>query len=642
MKIKYMLGAVLICLSLTSCGDFLEIEPKTFVSEDNFWNEKTDIDQMMTGVYVKMQSDPFIRRCIMWGETRSDNVIAGRLEYNKQVDEYRTLRNQLMSTNQYTDWSSFYAVIAQCNIIIARASEVAEKDPTYMDSDVRATQAEATFLRALSYFYLVRAFKDVPYYTKAIQSDDDIPELPAVSGDVIVRELIADLESVAGNALKAYPEDNDSRFNSDCNRVTQNAIYALLADLCLWDKQYQKCVDYAQKVIDAKCVEYREDPKKKWKGSMSSMSDVTPTLIKWNRYTDPDATHESRMGYPLYPCYTQNSDYYGHDFNTIFSATGNSFESIFELAFTYSESSNYLLNIPLAQLYGNLYSGDMKINNATQYSGNDGMGWLAVYDDVVADLNSTPKVFVNDHDCRYYTNIYTGDASGSATSGYVAKYVYSRRQIYDKADISGATTTLPFATTPNYNSYPLYATFNWIFYRLSDVMLMQAEALIELATHDEYIAMTTDDSGNRVPLTDENGSQVYDENLIRAFSIIYAVNRRSIMDRKTLITNPTAYDLDWTRYQNRALLRDLCREERRRELMFEGKRWFDLIRYCRQDGSTKYLQSKVPAKSGGSVPVSFEALYWPYNKNEVKNNPNLSQKAYYGDDDTDGNFESTK
>ena len=126
MKIKYMLGAVLICLSLTSCGDFLEIEPKTFVSEDNFWNEKTDIDQMMTGVYVKMQSDPFIRRCIMWGETRSDNVIAGRLEYNKQVDEYRTLRNQLMSTNQYTDWSSFYAVIAQCNIIIARASEVAE------------------------------------------------------------------------------------------------------------------------------------------------------------------------------------------------------------------------------------------------------------------------------------------------------------------------------------------------------------------------------------------------------------------------------------------------------------------------------------------------------------------------------------
>ena len=46
-----MLAAVA-CLGLSSCGDFLAIEPKTFVSEDNFWNEKTDIDQMVTGVLL--------------------------------------------------------------------------------------------------------------------------------------------------------------------------------------------------------------------------------------------------------------------------------------------------------------------------------------------------------------------------------------------------------------------------------------------------------------------------------------------------------------------------------------------------------------------------------------------------------------
>ena len=188
-----MLGAALFCLSLSSCGDFLEIEPKTFVSEDNFWNEKNDIEQMLTGVYVKMQSDAYIRRCIMWGETRSDNVIAGRLDYNKQVDEYRTLRYQLDSANQFTNWSIFYSVINQCNTIIARAPEVSQNDPTYMDTDVRATQAEASFLRDLSYFYLVRAFKDVPFYFDAIQSDDDIPALPPVSGDQIVPALIADL-----------------------------------------------------------------------------------------------------------------------------------------------------------------------------------------------------------------------------------------------------------------------------------------------------------------------------------------------------------------------------------------------------------------------------------------------------------------
>ena len=41
-KIKTLFVASLACIGLVSCGDFLEIEPKTFVSENNFWNEKSD------------------------------------------------------------------------------------------------------------------------------------------------------------------------------------------------------------------------------------------------------------------------------------------------------------------------------------------------------------------------------------------------------------------------------------------------------------------------------------------------------------------------------------------------------------------------------------------------------------------------
>ena len=169
-NIKSILLAGIACLTLVGCGDFLTIEPKNFVSEDNFWNEKTDIDQMVTGTYTKMQSAAFIQRLIMWGETRSDNITEG-LNCQGQLDIYRTLQEHLLSTNQYADWTSFYAVINQCNIIIERAPEVSEKDPVYTHSDVLATQAEMTYLRALCYFYLVRAFKDVPYYTYAIQSD---------------------------------------------------------------------------------------------------------------------------------------------------------------------------------------------------------------------------------------------------------------------------------------------------------------------------------------------------------------------------------------------------------------------------------------------------------------------------------------
>ena len=126
-KINIILLSAVTALAMSSCGDFLNIKPRTFVSDDNFWNEKTDVEQMVTGLYTKMQSDAFIRRCIVWGEVRSDNTGMG-LDVDKNTDLERTLKENLLSTNGYTTWVDFYNIINQCNIIIARAPEVSESD----------------------------------------------------------------------------------------------------------------------------------------------------------------------------------------------------------------------------------------------------------------------------------------------------------------------------------------------------------------------------------------------------------------------------------------------------------------------------------------------------------------------------------
>ncbi len=628
-SIKTILGAGLFCLAMSSCGDFLNIEPKTFVSEDNFWNEKKDIDQLIAGTYTKMQDENFIRRCIVWGEVRGGDVAEGKECETKHVDVYRTLREYLLSTNQFTDWTQFYNVINQCNIIIARAPEVSEKDPTYTASDVLATQAEATFLRSLAYFYLVRAFEDVPYYTNPVQSDDDAEPRAATKGDDIIRSLIADLESVVGNALKAYPDDNvvnaSIYYDSNCNRVTQNAIYALLADLCLWDGQYKKCIDYCQRVINAKRQKYQE----KWGRMTATSSSGIPYLFKWDDDTDTDPL-TGVMGYPLYPCFqASGSDVmYGNDFRYNFGV-GSSFESIFELAFTPENANdgNHIHNRACSLLYGNYLPG----NNGDH---NDGEGYLAVHENVSTDItNATPKVFSSSRDCRFYTSQQIiGGTSSASSSTYIAKFVQSSRVITPG---SGSSYDI------SYGFYS-YANRNWIFYRLTDVMLMEAEALIESARYDDYKVMTTDNLGASVPLLDDNGDQVYEENLKRAFALIYAVNRRSIMVNATANTTlSNAYHLKFDNYGTRAALRNLCMKERRCELMFEGKRWFDMIRYWHRDGRDEFVKS-IPARSGGTVPVSYEALFWPYNKYELQNNPLLKQKAYYGDDSDEGNFSSTK
>ncbi len=590
------------CLGMASCGDFLDIEPKTFVSEDNFWNEKTDIDQMVAGAYVSMQSDAFIQRCIMWGETRSDNIGEG-LNASGQTDIYRTLKENLMSTNAYTTWVDFYRVINQCNTIIEMAPVVSEKDPVYTESDVLATQAEMSGLRALCYFYLVRAFKDIPYYTYAIQSEDEVAPIAPSDGDSIVRCLIEDLEGCVSYALKAFPKSTNSAYDDTKNRITQNAIYAILTDLCLWDGRYDDAVRYAQIVIDSKYNEYQEDY-----ANSTGMSSGNVALFQHSNDT-------YSKGFPLYPCYSGNT--FGNDFDQIFGGNQNSFESIFELPFTYDgTNSNYLSNTAFATLYGNYYSS----------GGNNGNGYLSAADEIVSDVYNSPSGAIFDHryDVRFYENI--SPESDDYASGYAAKNVLTSVSI----QTSTSGSTLPYVADGG-AGHSIYANRNFIFYRLTDVMLMQAEALIELGSNE-----STDEEGN--------STSGLDDKLQQAFYIIWAVNRRSIMTNSTQTTS--SYELTMNSNNNKSLLQDLVMKERRRELMFEGKRWFDLLRQCHRAGTTDYVKSRVSAKgsSGGSATLftNYEALFWPYNKEEIKNNDLLSQKPYYGNDDDENSFSSTK
>lgn len=589
-------------LGMTSCGDFLNIEPKHFVSEDNFWNEKTDIDQMVTGVYTSLQNDGIIERCIMWGETRSDNV-AGGLKYDGRINIYRVLKENLLSNNAYTTWINFYSVINKCNTIIEMAPVVSERDPVYTASDVRATQAEMACIRDLCYFYLVRAFKDVPYYTHAIRDESQAVSIAPTSGDSIVRCLITDLEGHVNNALKAYPKDKSSLYNSNRNRITQNAIYALLADLCLWDNQYQKTVNYAQKVIDAKVAEYREDY-----AQGISLSTGAPVLYQ---YSNNYYTGES---YPLYPCFDAGNTF-GNDFNAIFGGNQNSFESLFELAYTYDGSdANYLSNNAAGALYG----------NHLQKDGNDGKGFLAAVEALVNDVpQKSYRLFDHDKDCRFYTSM---NADDEYTKGYIAKFVASSKTV----------STVSGKQTPYIASYSarIYNNRNWIFYRLTDVMLMQAEALVEMGG-DNLNSAGTDENGN--PIT------VIDQNLMKAFSLVWSVNRRSIMTNSNTTDSPQA--LNVSNYQTKSMLRELVMKERRRELLFEGKRWFDIIRRCHREGNTAYARANVPSKissgSSSTLFINYESLYWPYNRDEVRNNNLLNQKPFYGSDDDDDSYSKT-
>ena len=213
--------------SLSACSDFLEIEPLETIVLDKFWNEEADVENVVAECYSSMQSQAVIERMMAWGEFRSDNVVGGTNAEN---------------------------VINNCNTIIYYAPQVKQKDPNYTERDLNVTIAEASAIRDLMYFYLIRSFEKVPYTTTPFLDDNQKMDLAPLPFDAVLDSLITDLEKVQDKAVKTY---SSTKPYYQHGRITQDAIHAMLADMYLWKQDYRNAVRYADMVIKSKTDDYQ-------------------------------------------------------------------------------------------------------------------------------------------------------------------------------------------------------------------------------------------------------------------------------------------------------------------------------------------------------------------------------------------------
>ena len=559
-KVKGLAAAMILAplssLLFTSCGDFLEIEPQDKIVLEKFWNEKSDVENVLVGCYSALQSYDAIARMMVWGEFRSDNVEPG-LNTQNNASLLRVLNENIDATNGFTTWNIFYAVINRCNTVMLYAPDVAAKDPAYTQSELNATIAEATALRALCYFYLIRTFRDVPYITEAYTDDSQEMEIAATPFNRVLNSLIADLESVKNDAVRRYPS-NKALYQT--GRITQQAIYAMLCEMYLWKQDYDNCIKYAELIIDAKKEYYKE------------------------KYAGRTLDTDGRLnGYPLEIGWRGgNSVVFGLDYGYIFGQTnsrvdiGDSDEIIFELVFM--SDQNMLKNGPINDFYGN--ATDLK-------------GMAAPASFLGLDPNVKDQLF-NKLDARYYFNI----SSGGSKNYRINKYVYENVTV----EVSGSDPRITY-----YNPYNKdYNSSNWIVYRLTDIMLLEAEALVERGEDES-------------------------EDFKKAFELVQTINNRALCDPK--LTNALK---ESTYIKKKSMMRELVLKERQRELMFEGKRWYDLVRRSMRDGDTDMLTQCVGQKDveNSALAQNFlkkmDAIFWPYNQDEVRVNSKLVQNPAFG------------
>lgn len=556
----------MMALGLGSCSDFLEIEPLNDIVLDKFWNEENDVENIVAGCYSGMQNRILIERMIVWGELRSDHLIGGT-GVQDSINIQNILKENITANNVYTSWGEFYDIINRCNTVLHYSPLVAERDPNYTETELMATRAEVSAIRDLCYFYLIRTFRDVPYSTQPFLDELQQMAMPATKFDAVLDSLITDLENVKSYAVKTYPV---SKTNYQCGRITQDAIHAMLAEMYLWKKDYANSVKYADMVIDAKTQRFQDEIDNAGGNSSS---------------------YKMFEGYPLiYDSYT-TGNLYGNAYGTIFGS-GASRESILELIF--ADDNTRLANHGLSFLYGNQKTMP---------------GIVKPADFITTDVSDASyKVFCDKYDTRNYENLYKMSASQYGVAKYVCK----------SGMVSISSTEITSSASPSYPEE--YCHANWILYRLTDVMLLKAEALVQMVDGDAK-------------------TEANDSLLRAAYDIVSVINKRS--------NCATTYmPITYANYSTKSQMENLVFEERARELMFEGKRWYDLVRRSLRDGNTSYLVQQVTRKGSDNASVvqaklaKMDAIFWPYNLDELKVNPYLVQNPAFGSGD-DNSYQNT-
>lgn len=555
--------ATAICLpmsvALVSCDDFLTVLPTNETILEHYWENEKDVVNAVSACYEKLEQKEVIQRMVVWGELRSDNMVIGSGASN---DIQQILKENLLETNGFTKWVDFYQCINRCNNILYYAPKVNKIDPNFTDSELRATIAEATTLRALCYFYLIRTFRDVPYVTKPSIDDNISVTRPATKFDDVLDSIITSVEAVKEDVIRSYGETS----LKNKVRITRWATYSLLADMYLWKGDYQKCIDNCDKVIKHFIDEYEEDYRK---------GDVTTTELYSNIY-------------PLISVSPTGYSSGGYAFNDLFCDQYSS-ESIFEIDCSALSYSNHALN----DFYGIETPGEGQI--AAAYYLTDG-------------IFSSSNNYFNKTDYRAFENM-----EEKSSKLRIHKYVDYHISYKTSATLNEApkiTRTTSTSKVPN-----------WIIYRFSDILLMKAEAEVELA-------------GNVTSSEEVTEEQI--DHYKRAFACVSATWKRA-NDKRTA----TKDTLIFSNYSgSRSTMEDLIMGERQREFMFEGKRWYDLVRMCRRDGSNSRMIEKVLPKfeqDGSKIRIKLaspDILYFPYNRDEIKVNTELKQNPAYVTDDT--------
>ena len=238
----YMLFAA--ALSCSSCTDFLEEHPKSFLSPDNFYQTADDINSGLNAVYRAPQ-DRYSRNWAgpCWFEWGTDICEITDKSTWAHHNEIARLPSTFNASSEIPEdfWEYTFNHVKDANNLLAVLpnAPIDEEDKLLVEGQTRA-------LRAFLYFDAVRVFNGVPLL---LESNSDITYLktvPRATPEEIYAAVIEDLRF----AMDVLPEQWESA--TDYGRITKGGAAAMLAKVYLTMAGYP--LYQTDKLEDAKVI----------------------------------------------------------------------------------------------------------------------------------------------------------------------------------------------------------------------------------------------------------------------------------------------------------------------------------------------------------------------------------------------------
>lgn len=244
-KFKTVLFLFLLSIFSSCSEDFLENPPLTTITDETFPISESDALLVTNAAYSNLRNWWIMGGYPLAGIMSDDQTKGSEDGSNPDLQNFEEF-SFTPSHGYILAWfQALYQSVYHANIVIEKIP------PIEMDDDLKSRYiAEARFLRAYTYFTLVRLWGDLPKVT-TVNPELYLERSPA--SEIYEDIIIPDLEHAAGILPEKSEYDSE-----DMGRITRGAAKALLARVYLTLGDYENTEKYALEVITS--GQYSLDP----------------------------------------------------------------------------------------------------------------------------------------------------------------------------------------------------------------------------------------------------------------------------------------------------------------------------------------------------------------------------------------------